>query len=53
MLIRSVSKFLSLKQLNSSQIGVKLGKDELAVVLYFGLVLNTSRNLFDTSRKVG
>jgi hypothetical protein len=36
MFIRSISKFLSPKQLNSIQIRVKLGNDELALVLHFG-----------------
>jgi hypothetical protein len=33
--------------------GIKLGKEKLAIVQHFGYILNTLRNLFGTSRKVG
>lgn len=51
--MRSTIQILSRKQLKSNLIKVKLGKEELTIVLHFGKFLNTPRNLYDIYKEVG
>jgi hypothetical protein len=53
MFISSTNQFLSQKQLETHQKGVKPGIDELSMAPYFGQAINTYRKIFDTLIEVG